>query len=98
MKASAVSFCKVHQPPLGWSAGNTPEAEVVFTVTMIVCDDPLVNVGEAVGLNEQVAPVGRPEHARFTVPAKPATDVIVNVIIPESPAAATVTVGLDEDT
>ena len=98
-KASAISFCKVHQPPRGWAAGNIPEAEVVFTVTMIVWLElaPLaVSVMGLAGLKLHVAPVGKPEHARATFPAKPPTDVIVNDVIPESPGAATVTVGLDD--
>lgn len=59
----------------------------VVAVGLRVADD---------GLKLQVAPLGRPEQAKVTVPLKPFLAVIVALIVPESPGAATGTVGSAE--
>lgn len=74
-------------------AGATALGAVVLTVSIVtavvavelrVADD---------GLKLQVAPLGRPEQLNVTVPLKPCFAVMVALIVPESPGAATVTVG-----
>ena len=77
-------------------AGATALGAVVLTVSIVTA---VVAVGLRVadgGLKLQLAPLGRPEQLKVTVPLKLFFAVIVALMVPESPGAATDTVGLAE--
>jgi len=61
---------------------------VEVRVVMVRVDVPVVT--EA-GLNEQVAPAGRPLHVSATVPLKPLVGVTVTVEVPDCPGPTTLT-------
>lgn len=75
-------------------------AAVVFTVTVtgmpVVDEVDEVNTTE-LGLKLQVAPVGRLEQERLTVPVYPFTGYAVTFIVPDAPGLDTVTTGLEDD-
>ena len=78
-------------------AGATALGAVVLTVSIVTA---VVAVALRVadgGLKLQVAPLGRPEQLKVTVPLKLFFAVMVALIVPESPGAATGTVGLAEE-
>jgi hypothetical protein len=56
----------------------------------------LVNVS-VLGLKLQLAPAGRPEHAKVTVPVNPFTCQAVNDIDPEPPGLDMVMTGLESE-
>jgi hypothetical protein len=68
-RTSAISASPVDRPVFQWRPDGVSQlAEVVLTVTVTGTLAVLaVNTTEA-GLKPQVAPAGRPEHAKFTVP------------------------------
>jgi len=86
-----------------WLPGAVIPDAVVFTVTVtgrLVVPDVKVReagaVKPVVPLKLHVAPAGRPEHAKVTVPVNPATEYAVTFSVPEEPGLDTVTAGLDE--
>lgn len=78
----------------GRLAGPIIPAAVVVTVTvtgtLVVVE---VNVTEA-GLKLHLAPVGKPEHAKLTVPVNPPVATSVTLIVPEAPGLDIVIAGL----
>jgi hypothetical protein len=58
-----------------------------------VVGPPVVTV---VGLKLQVAPVGRPEQLKLTVPVKPVPGVTVIVLVPLCPAITLMLVGFED--
>lgn len=61
-----------------------------------VANVPPVSVTDG-GTKLQVAPAGRPEHAKLTVPEKPSTEVTVRVMLPDDPGLDTVIDGFVDE-
>ena len=99
MQSSAAAIAMMRGPGVAGCrrcVGASALGAVVETVSVVVAVVAVeLRVADA-GLKLQLAPVGNPAQANVTVPLKLPCAVTVAVIVPESPGAATVTVGLVE--